>query len=131
MSDHEAIRRLLAEYCFATDAGATERWVSCFTDDVVWDGGAFGRFEGKPAARAYHRAAGDAITRFRHITTNLLIELNDDQAEVRSYVQVYDRSGETPKIMFFGFYDDCLRKEDGRWRIARRRLTAEPSVDAG
>ncbi|SCW59671.1 SnoaL-like domain-containing protein [Sphingobium faniae] len=122
MSDIEDIRRLLADYCFGTDSGDTERWVACFTDDVVWDGGAFGRFEGKAAARAYHQGAGDAALNYRHINTNHVIAVDGDRAAVQSYVLLLDQSGSALAIAFSGFYDDALVRDGGCWRIRSRRL---------
>lgn len=130
MTDHDEIRRLLADYCFGTDSGDTDRWTACFTNDVVWEGGAFGRFEGTAAARAYHVAAGDAVSAFRHVNTNLLIDVAGDSATVDSYVQVYDQSGPTPAIIFSGFYRDALVKRAGRWLIRTRDLIADPAVVA-
>lgn len=125
MNDYEAIRRLLADYCFGTDTGDTDRWVGCFAGDIVWEGGAFGRFEGRDGARAYHRGAGDATKNFRHINTNAAIDIEGESATVRSYVQVYDQSGAKPMIVFSGFYDDRLVKQGGRWQIRTRRLVSD------
>lgn len=125
MTDHDAIRHLFAEYCLATDSGDTERWVGCFTDDIVWDGGAFGRFEGREEARAYHLAGGDHARAMRHINSNILIDIDGDKAAVDSHIQVYDQSGVTPVIIFSGFYRDTLRKQSGQWRIHSRALTTD------
>lgn len=125
MSDHEAIRRVMTEYCFGTDTGDTERWLACFTDDIVWEGGAFGRFEGKEAGRAYHRGAGDASLNYRHINANHVIDIDGDRAAVRSYVLVLDQTGAAPAIMFSGFYDDVLVRSGGQWLIRSRKLVAD------
>jgi ketosteroid isomerase-like protein len=125
VNDYEAIRRLLADYCFGTDTGDTDRWTGCFADDIVWDGGAFGRFEGLENARAYHRSAGDGSKNFRHVNTNAVIDIEGESATVRSYIQVYDQSGPTPAIAFSGFYDDRLVKRGGRWLIRMRRLVSD------
>ncbi|KEQ54383.1 nuclear transport factor 2 family protein [Sphingobium chlorophenolicum] len=127
MNDLENIRQLLADYCFATDNGVTARWVGCFAEDVVWDGGPFGRFEGKAAARAYHEGAGDAVLNYRHINTNHVIAVEGDHATAQSYILVLDQSGPAPVIAFSGFYDDLLVRQDDGWKIlSRRLLTACP-----
>lgn len=131
MTDHDAIRRLLADYCFGTDSGDTDRWVGCFTDDIVWEGGAFGRFNSKAEARAYHAAAGDAARNFRHVNTNALIDVDGDDAMVDSYVQVYDQSGPAPALIFSGFYRDTLVKQGGGWLIRTRSLITDfPALNA-
>ena len=122
MNDHDAIRRLLADYCFATDAGDTERWLGTMTDDIVWDGGDLGGFEGKEAGRAGHSSAGDGSAAYQHINTNHLINVDGDTATVQSYVQVINLKDLTAGIIFAGYYSDKLVKRDGQWLISRREL---------
>jgi len=125
MSDEEAIRRLMAEYCLGTDTGNTERWASCFTDDVVWDGGAFGRYEGKEACRAFHQASGGASSALRHLNINPAIDVDGDRATVQSYIIVIQPGEGAPGVLFCGFYDDVMVKRDGRWLIQSRVLRSE------
>ncbi len=131
MSDIEDIRRVLAAYCFATDSGDTEAWLATFTDDILWEGGAFGRFSGKAEARAYHCASAGNAVNFRHFTTNSIIDVEGAQARVRSYVQVFDQSGASPVLAFSGLYADIFEKSGGRWRIKARHLLAHPKDLAG
>jgi ketosteroid isomerase-like protein len=131
MSDIEDIRRVLAQYCFATDSGDTEAWLATFTDDIIWEGGAFGRFSGKVEARAYHAASAGSAVNFRHFTTNSIIDVEGGQARVRSYVQVFDQSGASPVLAFSGLYADVFEKSDGGWRIKGRHLLAHPKDLAG
>jgi hypothetical protein len=42
-----------------------------------------------------------------------------------SYVQAIE--GQLPELRLVGHYDDILRREDGRWKFARRKIT----IDAG
>ena len=126
MNDVEEIRRVLAEYCFATDRGDTEAWLATFSDDILWEGGAFGAFSGKAAARAYHLNAGGNTQNYRHFTTNAIIDVDGAQAAVRSYVQVFDQSGASPVLIFSGVYEDAFVKKDGRWLIRTRYLHAHP-----
>ncbi len=124
MSDYEAIRNVLADYCFGTDAGDIERWLGAMTEDVVWEGGPFGRFQGHAAGREYHKA-GDP-TAYRHLTLNSMIRVDGDQAVAHSYVVLFQQ-GETLTPAACLFYEDSLRKEGGRWRIARRVIHTSPA----
>ena len=126
MDDYEKIRRLMAEYCFATDTADTVRWAGLFTEDVLWEGGAFGRFEGREGAIAYHQAGGNPA-QYRHITSNSVIDLEGDRARVASYVQVFDQGGPQAVLMFSGVYQDVVVKQGGRWLIKERHLHASPS----
>lgn len=126
MTDIEAIRRVLVDYCFATDSGDTETWARTMSEEIVWEGGAFGRFEGREGARAYHQAAGEHTLNFRHVMSNHRIDVTGDTAIAQCYVQVFDQSGPAPVTMFSGFYDDDLAREGGRWVIRTRRLVSDP-----
>jgi ketosteroid isomerase-like protein len=126
MNDIEDIRRVLAEYCFATDSGDSEAWLATFTDDIIWEGGAFGRFSGLAEARAYHSASAGSAVNFRHFTTNAIIDIEGSQARVRSYVQVFDQSGQSPVLVFSGLYADVFEKSHGKWRIKVRHLLGHP-----
>jgi ketosteroid isomerase-like protein len=126
MNDIEDIRRVLAEYCFATDCGDSEAWLATFTDDIVWEGGAFGRFSGMDEARAYRATSANSACTYRHFTTNSIIDIEGSQARVRSYVQVFDQSGQSPILVFSGLYADVFEKSNGKWRIKVRHLLTHP-----
>ena len=83
MNDHEAIRRLLTEYCIGADTNDTERAVACFSDDTVVQG-PFGSFEGKEAWRAFRQSAGGASSKYRHVSANAAIDVDGDRATARS-----------------------------------------------
>ena len=53
LEDVEAIKKLKARYCAGADERDEEKFVGCFTEDAVWDGGNFGHFEGKAAIREF------------------------------------------------------------------------------
>lgn len=128
MNDYDAIRNLLAEYCFGTDSGDTERWLSTMTEDVLWDGGAFGRFEGREALRAFHSGSGGAATAFRHLTVNATIRVEGETARSYSYVLLLNQ-GEALNLAACLCYEDDLVKSGGDWRIKRRLIhTAPPQL---
>jgi hypothetical protein len=60
----------------------------------------------------------------RHLVTNIVIEGDGDRAHVECYVTAVTGSPQTPNRMT-GFYDDELVKQNGRWLLHRRRLTAD------
>ena|SRR5579872_3141121 len=127
MSDLEDIRRVIAEYCFATDTADTERWISLFAEDVLWEGGVFGRFTSRDGARAYHLAASDSA-HYRHVTTNSIIDVDGAEASAQSYVLVFDQRGEAPALIFSGVCEDRFIRQDGRWLIKERRIHPHPSA---
>ncbi|MGE0383109.1 MAG: nuclear transport factor 2 family protein [Gammaproteobacteria bacterium] len=125
LEDKDAIRDLFARYCFYTDSGQFEKYVALFTEDCDWDGGSFGRCQGREALLAYLKAGGDASKNLRHSTTNMVIEVQGDSATATSYVQVLGVEGQAPVIFFAGIYLDRLVRRDGRWLFAQRRIRTD------
>jgi ketosteroid isomerase-like protein len=124
MDDIEKIRRLIFEYCYATDSGDKEAWVSTFTEDVIWDG-PFGSFVGRDGGRAF---LGDSDTSgMRHLTMNSVIDVDGDNATGRSYIVVMV-AGEAPTAIFAGVYQDRYVRQNGRWLIAERHLLPGPAA---
>ncbi|TAL01962.1 MAG: nuclear transport factor 2 family protein [Rhodospirillaceae bacterium] len=119
LEDKDAIRDLLANYCFYTDRKNPDALVALFTEDCVYDGGAFGRFEGRAALRGFMTAAGDE-SRVRHFTVNEVIAVKGDTATARSYFLVLDSASAPPTPLFTGFYEDQFVRTGGRWLFKTR-----------
>ena len=77
LEDKDAIRDLIVAYCHYADAGDPDRWASLFTEDAVWDGGPFGKHEGRAAIRAQYEGAK---SRNRHVMANILVSVDGDEA---------------------------------------------------
>lgn len=129
LEDEKAIRDLLAEYCFCVDRGDADAFIELFTEDGVWDRGAWGRVEGRKALHEYLTAAavGEAsrAVKTRHICANQLISIEHDTALARSYVLVMNAAPAPPVPLVVGIYEDRLVKAGGRWRFESRRLRNE------
>ncbi len=82
--DIESIKQLKARYCaFADENYDPDGISSLFTDDGVWDGGPFGRHEGRAAIRTFFSEVSKSITFVDHYATNPLIEVAGDHATGR------------------------------------------------
>ena len=126
MDDLEAIRRLIADYCFHTDVSDVDRLLELFTEDFDFTG-VFGDFHGHDGMRALHaRTADRPKGTARHITTNTVIDLDGDTATARSYILVLSVE-QTVTIRFSGGYYDRFVKKDGRWYFRSRHIYATPS----
>lgn len=56
----EAIKQLKARYCALCDDQYDANGIaSLFTEDAVWDGGNFGRHEGREAIRKFFQGASE------------------------------------------------------------------------
>ena len=120
LDEEEAIRRLLADYCFIAETGQPEKWAGLFAENGVWDAGHVGRFVGRAAILEFIRR-GDS-SKDRHRLSNTVIEINGDQARALSSVTLYHSTRELGyKLIGGGYYADHLVKLGGRWHFAERR----------
>src|SRR5579863_3912442 len=127
--EKDAIREVMAEYCFALDGGRYDDMAALFTEDGTWDT-AFGKATGRAAIAGHARdirvRAGDNRPRAVHLVTNIAIRLADgpgsETAEVRSNWTVIQNSPEGPKIGSGGGYADQMVKQNGRWLFRYRKI---------
>jgi 3-phenylpropionate/cinnamic acid dioxygenase small subunit len=125
IEEKDAIREVLAEYCFRLDGGRYDEMAALFTEDGTWDT-AFGAATGRAAiaqqARDIRARAGDNRPRAVHLVTNIAIALEGERAEVRSNWTVVQNSPEGPKIGSGGAYADQMVKQDGSWLFRYRKI---------
>lgn len=122
MSDREAIRELLARYCFYLDDERFEEMAALFTPDGVWET-AFGTGIGHDGIAAQARSiANQPRPRRVHLTTNIVIDLNGDAATVQSNWILFQNTAFGPAIGSGGAYHDRLVRQDGQWRFHHRRI---------
>ena len=123
LAEKDAIRELMAEYCFCLDNGRFAEMAALFTDDGTWDT-AFGKGTGRAGIEALvRRIRGDAPRpRAIHHVTNIVIKLAGDTATCRSDWVVVQNSEQGPKIGSAGSYADQLVKQHGTWRFHYRKI---------
>jgi hypothetical protein len=125
VEDKDAIRELLAEYCFRLDEGRYDDMAALFIEDGTWDT-AFGKATGRAAiaelARGLRVRAGPDRPRAVHLVTNIAITLDGARARVRSNWMVMQNSPAGPKIGSGGAYADDIVQRDGRWLFHYRKI---------
>ena len=125
LEEKDAIREVLAEYCFRLDGGRYDDMAALFTTDGTWDT-AFGAATGRAAiarqARDIRLRAGDNRPRAVQLTINIVISLDGNSAEVRSNWTVVQNSPDGPKIGSGGAYADQLVKQGGKWLFHYRKI---------
>ena len=125
LEEKDAIREVLAEYCFCLDGGRFDDMAALFTADGTWDT-AFGAATGRAAiaglARDLRVRAGANRPRAVHLVTNIAIALDGERADVRSNWTTVQNSPEGPKIGSGGGYADQMVKEAGRWLFRYRKI---------
>lgn len=131
VTDRLAIQDLYACYCVALDTGDEEGWITSFTEDGEFLGRA--RVRGRAQLRSYHRdrmaaRASEPFANPQHWNANLL--LRGEPPEVRGFAYVMRiatmRNDGSVQIVREGAYRDRIRKVDGRWLFASRRVSFEP-----
>jgi hypothetical protein len=133
LEDKDAIRELLAEYCFRLDGFRLRELGELFTDDGEWVS-RNGRATGPAAIEALLTgivpppAAG---TRRKHFTTNIIIRLDGDSAGVISnFLVILDKAaGPTPTVA--GTYEDVVVRSGGVWKFRSRVLSHDIAGDNG
>jgi uncharacterized protein (TIGR02246 family) len=124
LEDQRAIDDLFTRYCCALDNGEVETVVDCFTADAVLKSPVID-LQGHAATRAFagrfaaQRAAG---TQFRHMVTNIAVEIDGDRARATAYLLVLISQGGGHRTLPPGRYECELVKEGDTWRFSRRTV---------
>lgn len=97
--------------------------VSLFTDDGVFDGGPFGRYEGADAVRGFFAGVSEQITFARHHLATRAIDVAPDGDTATGQWYMWGTHTIGGEAMFLAnTWDIRYRRLDGRWLIAEQRL---------
>ena len=74
--------------------------------------------------------AEDPPSRTRHVVSNVRIRAGATSSELTldCYFIVYRTRLDTDEDLWIGRREDTLRKEDGQWKIARRKIVIDQTV---
>ena len=115
----EDIKQMKARYCAYADNGYDpEGMATLFTEDAIWDGGDFGRYEGVEAIKKFFAGISDDIIFAIHPVMNPLIKVDGDTANAKWWLIMWCTmivDGGKEGRWFAAEYDDYLVKQDGRW----------------
>ena len=124
LEEKDAIREVLARYCYHLDAGDFDAMAALFTEDGTWHTD-FGQGTGRAGIVAHAqslRTGSRPRPRGVHLTTNITIDLSGDTARVRSNWVVAQNTEAVPKISSAGGYHDDMVKQGGRWLFRYRKI---------
>lgn len=121
------IEQLVARYNHAIDKGDGEKWADCFIESGIMDAGGQ-LIEGKEALAEFAVRFRAGVRCPRHVTHNMVVDVEDETATLTAYVHMWDSVGDPPvvKLAASGVYDDRLVKREGTWRFIRRTLVLDP-----
>ena len=122
IADTLNIHQLYARYSDAITRKDPETFGSCWSDDAFWLLlGAEHR--GKEAIVEAYTNAVAATDLVLHLASAPLISLDGDKARVRSQVQEILHFTSGGSMLLLANYNDELRKVDGQWLFADRRIS--------
>jgi ketosteroid isomerase-like protein len=124
LEDIEAIKQLKYRYADACDRGYdTDTLADLFTTDAVWDGGLFGRYEGREAIREFFRGVSTDIPFAMHYMMNPIISVDGDEADGEWYLfqTCTFAEGNTP-ILGAAKYAERYQRVDGMWKFRHLQL---------
>jgi hypothetical protein len=126
--DATLIGNLIARYAELIDAGDFDGVADLLADAGIGDGGSTPLLRGRDAMAAMFTATTrrypDGTPRTKHVTTNLILEVDEDadKASARSYWTVLQAVEGLPlQPILAGRYHDRFVRAGGTWRFAERR----------
>jgi 3-phenylpropionate/cinnamic acid dioxygenase small subunit len=129
---HHAITSLMYRYAELIDAADFDGIGDLFEDAVMTNEGVEGSTEGGAAiAKLYrrtNRVHPDGTLRTRHVTTNVLVDIDEDAntATARSAFVVLQQTPSLPlQPIATGRYRDRFARVDGEWRFAQRHIIVD------
>jgi hypothetical protein len=135
--DRAEIEDLMARYLFAIDYDDWDSYVGTFAPDGELEF-ASGTSKGRPAIRAMVAKFAEGIGRFyhtedgkpaklRHVILQSVVRVEGDHAWSRTlWMEMANHGpGDTMKMGTYGIYEDDLKKVDGQWLFAKRRVLNE------
>jgi len=123
LEEKDAIRELLARYCFHFDLGAFDDWIALFTPDGVFDVGPMGRFEGHVGLRQFLKNVPltEDLPLVKHCVMNSIVTVDGANATAQSYAVVIS-AGPPLGLTLVGRYEDRLVKTPHGWRFHERHV---------
>ena len=127
-ASRDAVAALILGYAECLDAGDLAGVAALFRD-AIYRSAQGGTYEGSAAVlEVLTRKVilyGDGTPRTKHVTTNLLIEVDssDATASARSYFTVFQATERLPlQPIIAGRYHDRFARTDGAWRFVDRLI---------
>jgi uncharacterized protein (TIGR02246 family) len=135
LEDIEAIKRLKAQYAAACDDNYdADAIANLFAENALWDGGNFGKAEGREKIRAFFRHAPKVFPFAIHNVMNPQIEVDGDRATGQWYLlQPATMAKENRAVWLAATYHDEYVRIDGRWMFHNLQVVARflTSYDEG
>jgi SnoaL-like domain len=128
LEDLEAIKKLKARYCLYCDNHYDADGIaSLFTEDGVWDGGDFGKYDGREAIRTFFRGAPKVFPFAIHQVMNPIIDVQSDKATGSWYLfQPATRAegSQTQAVWLAARYQEEYVRVGSEWKFKHLKVFA-------
>lgn len=119
LHDREAIKELMARYCYTVDSRDWAAVASLFAEDAVADFGPLGRATGRDDVHEWFETVpAEGLPFFRHMVHNPIIEVDGDEASGTWYADVPSITDDDEAIWIQGIYENEFVREDDEWRFS-------------
>lgn len=125
----EEIKQLKARYCALCDANyEPDGLADLFLPDGVWDGGPFGRYQGRESIRNFFRGISGSIRFAAHLVLNPIIEVQNADAATGKWRLIMPCTATTdagtPEARWLlSAYDEVYARYEGAWLFRSLHLT--------
>jgi len=127
--DRLTIHELMGRAAFALDERDLATLEASFASDAVMSvriagGDPLGPFDGREAIMGLMTdSMAQQTDQRRHVVSNLFIDDADpERPQVTSYLTLFGTENGEVQLICTGIYRDEVRRENGRWVLARRHL---------
>jgi ketosteroid isomerase-like protein len=126
LADIEGIKMLKARYAEACDNHYdADAIAELFTEDATWDGGKFGKAEGRENIRRFFRRAPEIFSFAIHHVMNPRIEVDGDHATGQWYLmQPATREPGNQAVWLAAAYNDEYVRVGGKWHFKRLKVNS-------
>ena len=134
-ADRVDVAMLIARIAQLADAGTPQEYLSCFTDDAVWELADAGDLPMDPQRVVGHEAILAGVherrsagiqgpgSHTRHDVSSIVVEVSGDHATARSYFRYYTDTLAAPVLAGMGTYTDAFRRDGDGWKLSQRVIT--------
>ena len=124
-----AVNELFIRYATSLDHCDVEAVVACFEPDGWLDSPVLGRFEGAAGIREFAlrtvRLKQEQGAQFRHVVSNLRVDVQGEHAKAWCYLLDFVTRGGTTELLSPGEYECALKRTADTWRFVERRVTMD------
>lgn len=122
------ITRLVHEYCHGADTRDLRRFLGVWHPDARWES-AGSSVTGVDAILEAIEAQWARLPETRHLSANLVIDLDGDRATGQSAVLIAVAFPDGARARYTRTYDDVYERREGQWRIATRVAGESRAID--